>query len=256
MNMDEQERYKERVRNAFEKFLTSSFIEYAPYSINDERIISEAKERSAISYDGGRLQGMQSFVSVVTIEGAKDLEWAGKEFTSLFLKSINGKTIRVNYTDFRYKNSFYNGDYDKYHWNYKFDESNARFINYLNDRIVNPDEIASKAGNQILLGYSFLTVNRFKKLRSCYRFYTLTGNVEEDANIIRKQILRAQAFALLLAAKYPVLCLPSYNFEHIESYMYDITKEVGSQYSQRLRIKLSEVERALNEYGLTYEHNI
>ena len=73
---------------------------------------------------------------------------------------------------------------------------------------------------------------------------------------MRKQILRAQAFALLLAAKYPVLCLPTYNFEHIESYMYDITKEIGGQYTQRLRIKLSEVERALNGHGLTYEHNI
>ena len=51
--MTEQERYIERVRNAFENFLVSKFIEYKPYSISDDRIISDARERSAIKYDGG-----------------------------------------------------------------------------------------------------------------------------------------------------------------------------------------------------------
>lgn len=62
--MTEQERYTERVREAFEKFLISSFIEYDPYSVDDERIISDAKNRSDIKYDGGRLQWMQSFASI------------------------------------------------------------------------------------------------------------------------------------------------------------------------------------------------
>lgn len=253
--MSEQDRYRERVRNAFEKFLSSSFIEYKPYSMDDDRIISDAEERSDINYNGGLLQWMQSFASIYTIEGAKELEWAGREFTSLFLKPHTGNAIRVNYTDFRYNNSFYTGDYDTYHWDYKYDESNARFVNLLDDKIIDPAALASHVGQQILVGYSFPTVNTFKKLRTCYRFYSLNDDGGNNANIIRKQILRAQAFALLLAAKYPVLCLPSYNFEHIESYMYDITKEIGSQYIQRLRIKLSEVERALNGHGLTYEHN-
>ena len=54
--MSEQDRYRERVRNAFEKFLSSSFIEYKPYSMDDDRIISDAEERSDINYNGGLLQ--------------------------------------------------------------------------------------------------------------------------------------------------------------------------------------------------------
>ena len=245
-----------RVRIAFEKFLQSKFIEYDPYSVDDTTIISDARERGAINYDGGRLQRMQHFSSIITIVGSKDLEWAGREFVSLFLKSQNGKSIRINYSDFHYRSSFYTGDFDTYPWNYNFDSANVRFINLLDDKIVNPETIASNGGKNILLGYNFPTINSFKKLRTCYRFYSLCGDNVQDAKTIRQQILRSQAIALLLAAKYPVLCLPSCNYEHIYPYMYDITKEIGSQYCQKLRIKLSEVERAINEHGLTYEHTI
>ncbi len=150
--MTEQERYEQRVKEAFEKFLISPFIEYDPYSVDDERIIFDAKERSDIKYDGGRLQWMQSFASIYTIEGARPMEYNGTRFKQLLLRPLNGKTIGINFSDFRYYASFYDGEHDTYHWAYKFDETNARFINYLNDQIVNPDDIASKTGSQILLG--------------------------------------------------------------------------------------------------------
>lgn len=249
-------RYEQRVKESFEKFLISPFIEYDPYSMDDERIISDAKERSDVKYDGGRLQWMQSFASIYTIEGARPMEYNGTHFKQLLLKPLNGKIVGINFSDFNYYNSFYDGEHDSYRWEYKFDESNAQFINTVNNQPVIPESLAAQAGSNILKGYSFPTVNKFGKLRTCYRFYSLCGDAKRGANTIRRQILRAQAFALFLAAKYPVLCLPSYNFEQIEPFMYDITKKIGSQYSQRLRVRLSEVERALNEHGLTYEHNI
>lgn len=224
--------------------------------MNDDRIISDAEDRSDINYNGGRLQWMQSFASIYTIEGARPMEYNGKHFKQLLIKPLNSKTIGINYSDFQYHTSFYNGEHESYRWEYDFDEVNATFINAVNNQSVIPESIASQVGSKILKGYSFSIVNKYRKLRTCYRFYSLCGDVEQDANTIRRQVIRAQAFALLLAAKYPVLCLPSYNFEHIYPYMYDITKEIGSQYTQRLRIKLSEVERALNGHGLTYEHNI
>lgn len=254
--MTEQERYEQRVKEAFEKFLISPFIEYDPYSMDDERIIFDAKERSDIKYDGGRLQWMQSFASICTIEGARPMEYNGKYFKQLLLRPLNGKTVGINFSDFSYYTSFYNGEHESYSWEYRFDESNTRFINTLNNQLVIPEYLASQAGTNILKGYSFPTVNKYGKLRRCYRFYFLNGDVKHDANTIRRQILRAQAFALLLVVKYPVLCLPSYNFEHIESYMYDITKEIGSKFAQRIRAKLSDVVRDLNERGLTYENNI
>lgn len=254
--MNEQERYAERVREAFEKFLTSSFIEYEPYSVDDERIMSDAQKRSDITYDGGRLQWMQSFASIFTIEGARPMEYNGNQFKQLLIKPLTGKTVGINFSDFNYYTSFYNGEHESYSWEYTFDESNARFINTLNNQLVIPEYLASQVNDIILKGYSFPTVNKYGKIRECCRFYSLSRDVERDANTIRRQILRAQAFALLLAAKYPVLCLPSYNFEHIESYMYDITKKIGSQFAQRIRTRLSEVVRALNEHGLTYENNI
>lgn len=254
--MTDQGRYEQRVREAFEKFLVSPFIEYAPYSMDDERVIFDARERSDVNYNGGRLQWMQSFASIYTIEGARPMEYNGKHFKQLLLKPLNGKTVGINFSDFNYYNSFYNGEHDTYRWDYKFDESNARYVNTVNNQPVIPESLAAQAGSYILNGYSFPTVNKYGKLRTCYRFYSLSGDMERDANTIRRQILRAQAFALLLAVKYPVLCLPSYNFEHLESYMYDITKEVGSQFAQRIKAKLSEVVQSLNEHGLTFENNI
>ena len=62
--MTENERYTERVRDAFENFLVSKFIEYKPFSITADRIIADAKDRSIINYDGGLLQWMQSFASI------------------------------------------------------------------------------------------------------------------------------------------------------------------------------------------------
>lgn len=254
--MTDEERYRERVKDAFEKFLVSPFIEYKPYSVSDETIIADAKHRADINFDGGRLQWMQSFASIYTIEGAMDMEYNGKDFKRLILKSSDGQQLQINFSDFHYHNSFYTGKEDSSKFGFGYDSNNARFINLLDGKLVSPDSIANNIGAQILMGYDFNTVNRYDKMRTCRRLYSLTGNVESDAVIIRKQILRAQAIALLIAAKYPILCLPSYNGERLYPYMYNITKEVGSQYSSLLRVKLSEVEQALREHGLTYEHSI
>lgn len=254
--MSNEELYRERVKDAFENFLVSPFIEYNPYTMSDEAIVADAKERSNINFDGGRLQWMQSFASICTIEGVADMEYNGNNFKQLILKSSNGQQIRINFSDFHYYNSFYTGNDDSSTFGHDYDDTNARYINILDGKLISPETLAHKIGSQILLGYDFNTVNRYKKLRTCRRMYSLTDDLKTDAEIIRKQILRAQAIALLIAAKYPVLCLPSYNRENIYPYMYDITKEIGSQYTSRIRAKLYEVEQTLREHGLTYEHTI
>lgn len=254
--MGNEERYRERVKAAFDKFLVSPFIEYKPYSMSDEAIVADAKERSDIDTDGGRLQRMQGFASIYRVEGAKDSEYNGNNFKQLVLRSSEGRTIAINFSDFRYYNSFYVGKEDSSRFGYHYDGANARFINLLDGNMIPPEMLVQNNGYPILLGYDFNTVNRFEKLRTCCRMYSLTGNLATDAEIIRKQILRAQAFALLLAAKYPSLCIPKYDWEDIYPYMYDITKEVGSQYTSKISARLYEVAQALREHGLTYEHTI
>lgn len=254
--MNNKEQYRERVKDAFDKFLVSTFIKYKPYSMSDEAIIADAKERSNINFNGGRLQWMQSFAAIYTIAGAIDMEYNGNYFKRLILMSSNGHQLQINFSDFNYHNSFYTGKKDLSKFGYDYDDYSACYINLLDGKIISPDSLSRNTGSQILLGYDFNTVNRYGKMRTCRRLYSLTGNVETDAETIHRQILRAQAFALLLAAKYPVLCLPSYNREDLYPYMYEITKEVGSQYSPKIRVKLYEVENALREQGLTYEHNI
>lgn len=224
--------------------------------MNDEVIVTDAKERSNINFDGGRLQWMQSFASIYTIEGAVDMEYNGNNFKQLILKSSKGQQIRINFSDFHYHNSFYTGKDDFSKFGYDYDDTNARYVNILDGKLVSPETLAQNVGSPILLGYDFNTVNRYGKLRTCRRLYSLTDNLKTEADIIRKQILRAQAIALLIAAKYPVLCLPSYNRELLYPYMYDITKEIGSQYTSKIRAKLYEVEQTLREHGLTYEHTI
>lgn len=256
MIMTENERYTERVRDAFENFLVSKFIEYKPFSITDDRIIADAKDRSIINYDGGLLQWMQSFVSIMTVEGSADMEYNGNKFKQLILKASDGNLLRVNYSDFQYYTSFYKGRENSTQFGYDYDDSNSRYINLLDGKLIDPDSLAANVGAQILMGYRFNTVNRYGKLRTCYRFYSLSGTTELDAKKIRDQILRAQALSLLIAAKYPVLCLPSYNRENLHPYMYDITKETGTQYATRIRTKLREIEQVLREHGLTYEYSI
>lgn len=254
--MNEQERYKKRVEKAFEDFLESKFIEYQPFSVSDEQIIYDARERSVAKYDGGLLQKMQNFSSVYTIEGAQKMEYNGNDFTTLLLKSLNGEISRINFSDFRYYSSLYKGRTDFSSFGYTFDSANAHYINLLNTKLVNPEHLANNSGAQILLGYEFSVVNRYGKLRKCCRLFSLNEDIEQNADIIRRQVLRAQAFSLLLVAKYPVLALPCYNREHVSPYMYDITREIGSLYVTKLRAKLYEVERALRERNLSYEYNL
>ena len=169
--------------------------------MDDETIISDAKQRSAINYDGGRLQWMQSFASIITIEGRKDMEYNGNDFSVLELKASDGRIIKLKFSDFRYHNSFYNGVHCSHSWEYDYDTNNARFINTVNNQLSSPDALAIQKGVEILKGYDFQTINKYGKPRMCNRLYTLTGNLAQDAAIIRRQVLRAQAFALLLAAK-------------------------------------------------------
>ena len=254
--MDERERYEQRVKRAFEDFIVSKFIEYQPYLINDDCIINDAKNRSIVNYDGGLLQWMQSFASIYTIAGEQDMEYNGNRFKQILLKSKDDKIIRINYSDFQYYTSFYKGKEDSSRFGFEFDDSNAHFVNTLDDKLITSEAIAGDKETQILIGYNFNTVNKYGSLRKCYRLYSLSDNVVLDAKKIREQILRAQAFSLLIAAKYPVLCIPSYNRERLCPYMYEITKEIGSQYSAIIRAKLCEVEKVLREHGLTYECDI
>ena len=254
--MDERERYEQRVKRAFEDFIVSKFIEYQPYLINDDCIINDAKNRSIVNYDGGLLQWMQSFASIYTIAGEQDMEYNGNRFKQILLKSKDDKIIRINYSDFQYYTSFYKGKEDSSRFGFEFDDTNARFINLLDEKVIMPESIAGKKDSQILMGYHFNTVNKYGRIRTCYRLYSLSGNDELDAKKIRQQILRSQAFSLLLAAKYPVLCFPSYNWERLQPYMYEVTKELGSQYSTKIRAKLYEIEKELRERCLTYECSI
>lgn len=254
--MTENERYTQRVRDAFEKFLVSKFIEYKPYSISDDRIIADAKDRSIVNYDGGFLQLVQSFASILTIEGFADMEYNGNKFKQLILKSSDGKLVRMNYSDFQYYTSFYKGKENLSHFGYDYDDTNARYVNLLDGKLIDPDKLATNTDSQILMGYRFNTVNKRGSLRTCYRLYSLSGNEKLDADIIRDQILRAQALSLLIAAKYPILCMPTNNGERICPYMYDITKEEGAKYVSCIRTKLHEIEQSLREQGLSYEYSI
>ena len=253
--MKDQERFRERVVDAFDKFLSSKFIEYKPYMLSDDEIIADAKGRSTIYYDGGLLRWAQNFASIVTVEGSQDMEYNGKDFKQLLLKSEDGNIRRLNFSDFHYYNSLYVGK-DSNKFGFGFDASKAKYVNLLDTQRVNPESLASNVGRQLLIGYSFNTVNNWDSMRTCYRLYSLNCNQESDASNIRKQILRAQAFILLLALKYPVVCLPSYNGENIYPYMYEITKEVGAIHAPQLRAKLHEVEQSLLEHGLTYENSL
>lgn len=254
--MTENERYTERVRDAFEKFLISNFVEYKPYSIGDDRIIADAKDRSIVNYNGGFLQLVQSFASILTIEGFANMEYNGTKFKQLILKSSDEKMVRMNYSDFLYYNSFYKGKGNLSHFGYDYDDSNARYVNLLDGKLIDPDKLAANTDSQILMGYRFNTVNKRGSLRTCYRLYSLSGNEKLDADIIRAQILRAQALSLLIAAKYTILCMPTNNGERICPYMYDITKDEGSKYVSRIRTKLHEIEQSLREHGLSYEYSI
>lgn len=254
--MTDQEHYRQRVIETFDNFLVSPFIEYKPYSKTDEEIIQDAKHRSSINYDGGRLCWAQSFASIVTIEGIRDMEYNGKDFKQLLLKSENGNIRSINFSDFHYYNSLYKGKDDLSRFGFEYDASNAKYVNLIDTQTVNPEILANKVGCKILIGYSFNTVNSFEKMRTCFRFYSLKADEASDAKIIREQILRAQAFILLLAIKYPALCLPSYNRENIYPYMYEITQEIGIQYASQLKDKLHEVEKSLHEHGLNYENSI
>lgn len=256
MIMTENERYTERVRDAFENFLVSKFIEYKPFSITDDRIIADAKDRSVVNYNGGFLQLVQSFASILTIKGLADMEYNGNKFKQLILRSSDSKLIKINYSDFQYYNSFYKGKEDSSHFGYDYDDTNARYVNLFDGKLIDPDKLASNIDRQILMGYRFNTVNRYGSMRTCYRLYSLSGNEKPDADVIRRQILRAQALSLLIAAKYPVLCMPTNNGESISPSMYDITKEEGAQFASKIRAKLSEIERLLSKHSLTYEYSI
>lgn len=164
MIMTKSKQYTNRIRDAFENFLVSKFIEYKPFSITDDRIIADAKDRSNVNYDGGFLQLVQSLASILKIKGLADVEYNGNKFKQLILMSSNGKLMRMNYSDFQYYNSFYKGKEDPYHFGYDYDDTNARYVNLLDGKLIDPDELASNSNSQVLMGYRFNTVNRYGSL--------------------------------------------------------------------------------------------
>lgn len=245
------EAYAERIKTTFDEFINEGFINYSPWEKSDEEVINDAHQRSTIFKSGELMNDCQSFASIYTFEECKELEYNGCYFDVLYLKPFEGNHIMLFNSDFHYFRSL-----DKSRCKglgFGYNPHAAIYINTINDEIKSP-QILSK-GQQILVGYEFGTVNKFDKRRICYRLYTLTGNKSNDAEIIRRQILRAKAFTLLMLVKYPFKGAV-FTASGICSTYYDIAEEELGRKEVIIHAKLSEIETELQKRGITYESDI
>jgi len=243
--------YAERINKAFDEFINHGFINYSPWRKSDDEVITDAEGRSVKNPSNcGFMQDSQNFASIYTIGESKTLDYNGNQFNCFFLRPMEGKPIRLNFSDFKYGRSL---DMFRGECFPSYNSRNANYANTVNDKIVEPyyDTMGQK-GQQILVGYWFDTINAFDSRRPCYRLYTLTGNLRKDAEITRKQILRAQAYTLSTLARFPFKGV-DYNNGCVGAEHYNIAEEQISQKMVQIRTKLYEIENELHKRGLSYE---
>lgn len=253
--MDEKEKkdYAERINKAFEEFINHGFINYSPWEKSDDEIIEDAGKRSIKLPQNGLLADAQNFASIYTVGEPKTGENNGNEFEYFNIYALDGQSIRLNFSDFMYFRSLEKSRCKGFT---TFDPKTAHYITTVNDSRVEIHFTDEQEEQKILAGYWFNTIKRYHTVRPCYRLYMFTDEKSKDAEIIRCQILRAQAFSLLLLAKYPYMGVVSYNWESLGSEHYDIAEEVIGKKVTVIRTKLSKIEAELRRKGLTYESHI
>ncbi len=255
--MPHEDIYREKCRETLNLFLDTGFMTIKPFDQDDEQIIQGIEQRSTDGFANisDFTAGSQYFCRLLCYEKTKDLVYENgkisQDYTVFLVRPLKGSnSFSIKRTQLLYGNDVFDGTIKG---RFNGPETFGKYIGTVDGN----DYIDFQLPNKILESYCFNTVSRFNKTEICRRLLNVDGMSNQDlCKLVRKEILKAQAFALFHIINCPLITIKSYwsNQDIIGSinqkvWMDEFEKSCKAAFEERLR----DVEAKLNELGIDYE---
>ncbi len=255
--MPHEDIYREKCRETLNLFLDTGFMTIKPFDQDDEQIIQGIEQRSTDGFANisDFTAGSQYFCRLLCYEKTKDLVYENgkisQDYTVFLVRPLKGSnSFSIKRTQLLYGNDLFDGTI---RGRFNGPETFGKYIGTVDGN----DYIDFQLPNKILESYCFNTVSRFHKTEICRRLLDVDGMSNRDlCELVRTEILKAQAFALNYIINFPSITIKPYgsNFGGInkinfEVWMDEFEKSCKAAFEERLR----DVEAKLNELGIDYE---
>lgn len=259
--MPNEDLYRKMCRDSLTLFLNADFMSINPMNQVDDILMEELRLRSMDSFvdnpDSNFIECSKTFCrtllynenkqfSFKKVSSCKDVEIV---YDSILLTPEFGSSqIFVNHSQFIYPDCVYNG------------ESGVPPQNKvctIDSLKINPKEYFKNEPIKLLECYRFNTFFQdYEVTKVCRRFINITNlNNEQVCDILRKEILRAQAFTLNYILKFPTITtMPYFKNGSISQLNRETwTEEFNKSLRLLFQEKMKNIKTIIASYGLSYE---
>ena len=199
----DKEHYASSIKSDMELILSSDLLNVNPYDMSDGAVLDFLKKRSNYScFSDWDINRIEEFCSIVKVDSIQENEYNCIKFNQVVLKNEKDFHLRINCSSFRC---------DLYPLKECVVNPNRYFcVDFPTACTVDREFKVPNVGTELIYMYSFSSVSkRWRKERLCYRFCTLSSNID----LVRNCILEIQWFILSRFVKYTkALTMPAVLF--------------------------------------------
>lgn len=252
MNNQQIEEYRILCISELQGFLNGDFINCDPYDQSDANVILEADSRSRIWLHQGKSFLSQSarFCSLMEVDGVVTNIYHLDRFVEVLqFHPMNCKEkwrAEIPFNHFQFPMMLDNGKDEV------FDESRARFACCLDEKIHDKDSILARLNGLMLYSYHLGGITKFNQKRCLYRLATFSR--ENLTDVIRKEMVKAQAIVIQYLLKYPEYCRPMHEpFDIPNPEACKIMREQWEALFNEIEAKSALVKERLIQYSIQPE---
>lgn len=253
--------YRRKCRNTLTDFISKDFLAIPPMNQENEQLLEDLKKRSMDQFvdnpNNSFVDCTKTFCRTLTYKDNKTFSFTKESlgndvdvsYNSILLTPEYGsRQIFVNHSQFIYPDLLYDGCKGVPPQNKVCTIDSSR---------ISPQGYFEDAPIKLLECYRFNTYFQdYNTTKVCRRFINITGLMETQiCDLLRKEILKAQAFTLNYILKYPIITVMPY-FENGAISTLNKTvwfDEFENSLRQMFQDKLEKIELILTAHDLSYE---
>lgn len=253
---EKEERYRQVCDQEIQQMLRGTFMQTDPSEEDDANLIIEADIRSrrwtfeGVSY----CSHVNQFCSLLAVDGVDSVLYERLNDNAVYVDELvmhpyncrSQERVRASLNQFNYPMMLDKGQ------NMLFDERLATIASSVDDKH-DEEYILSREGQMFFYSYYLGGITKFNQSRKCFRLYSMRPEMIPD--LLRKEILKAQAIAIQYLFRYPAFCKPAVPDFHLDCQTASaIMKEASQDYTAEILDLSSLIKDRLQNARIQVEH--
>lgn len=253
---EKEEKYRLACQQEIESLLRGKFMQIDPNEEDDANLIIETDIRSRVStFEGiSFCSHVNQFCSLLSIDGVDTEVWEQLPSGEVYVEGLSmhpynykGKEkVWAPFNQFQYPMVLDKG------LGIPFQESDAVIASSVDGKL-EEEYIKTREGHMFFYSYYIGGVTKFNQSRPCFRLYSLKPEILPD--LLRREIVKAQAIAIQYIYRYPEFCRPTVPLLHIDyNTERSIMKEVSREYIPEILELSDAIKHRVDVGSIKVEH--